>query len=175
MIDLGPFVLAQADEHHLHQAAFDVADEARVRLDAVADQHVVGLEGVAVEVDGKPSAVWPTTTVSMLERIGQPQNASVMPYEVEHLALPLGRAAAVAAHGRHDERLAAQRLEVLDDRLGDQVDVGDAAAAGGDGHGLAGLDPRRELQLFELRARLGGHVGHLGRRELLPQAKNRRE
>ena len=31
----------------------------------------------------------------------------------EDLALPLGRAAAVAAHGRHEERLGAQVLEEL--------------------------------------------------------------
>ena len=58
----------------------------------------------------------------------------------DDLPLPRSRAAAVAAHGRHDERLGPQRLEMLDRRLDDQVDVGDAAAAGRDGHALARLD-----------------------------------
>ena len=95
VIDLRPFAVAQPDQQHLHQAAFDRAGEAGVRLDAVADQHVIGLEGQAVEVDrktldlwcrrlaclgsGTAAPHWPTTTVSMLERIGQPTNSSVMP------------------------------------------------------------------------------------------------
>ena len=46
------FVLAQADEHHLVQAAFDFADKVSVRLDAADDGYVVGLKGVFVEKDG---------------------------------------------------------------------------------------------------------------------------
>ena len=53
VIDLRPFVLAQADQHHLHQARFDVADEIRVRLDAADDEHVVGTESVLVEMHRK--------------------------------------------------------------------------------------------------------------------------
>ena len=80
VIDLGPLVLAQADEHHLHQAAFDVADEIGVRLDAAAD-HARGRPRTHGDRNGPESLrlVWQTTTVSMLARIGQPQNASVMP------------------------------------------------------------------------------------------------
>ena len=52
VVDRRPRALSQADEHHLHQPALDRADETGVRLDAVADQDVVGLEGVAIEVDG---------------------------------------------------------------------------------------------------------------------------
>ena len=73
MIDLGPVALAQPDQHHFHQAAFDLAGEVGVRLDPAANQHVVGLEGMAVEVHRKPfGALRQTMTVSMLERIGQP-------------------------------------------------------------------------------------------------------
>ena len=50
-----------------------------MRFDPAADQHMVGLEGVAIEMDRKAFGVWQTTTVSMLERIGQPTAASVMP------------------------------------------------------------------------------------------------
>ena len=56
VIDLGPVVIAQPDQHHLHQAAFDLAGEIGVRLDAAANQHVVGLEGLAVEIDRKALA-----------------------------------------------------------------------------------------------------------------------
>ena len=51
VIDFRPVVLAQADQHHLVQARLDVADEPRVRLDAVDDQHMIGLGGVFVEMD----------------------------------------------------------------------------------------------------------------------------
>ena len=80
MIDRRPLGIAQADQKHFYQSAFDRAGETGVRLDAVADQHVVGLEGQAVEMDAEtPLAPGTTTTVSMLERIGQPTNCSVMP------------------------------------------------------------------------------------------------
>ncbi len=34
MIDLGPFVFAKPDEHHLVESGFDLSDESRMRLDA---------------------------------------------------------------------------------------------------------------------------------------------
>ena len=68
----------------------------------------------------------------MLERIGQPTELLGDAVGLEELPLSFGRSAAVAAHGRHDERLGAQALEMFDDRPGDDGDIGDAAAAGGD-------------------------------------------
>ena len=108
VIDLRAFVLAQADEHHLHQAAFDVADEAGVRLDAADDQHVVGLEGVLVEVDRK--AFGRLADDDRLHARADRAAAELLGDAVafEQLALPFGRAAAVAAHRRHDERLGAR-------------------------------------------------------------------
>ena len=79
VIDLRPLALAQPDQEHFHQSAFDRAGEAGMRLDAVADQHVIGLEGRPVKMDRKPFRRPATTTVSMLDRIGQPTNCSVMP------------------------------------------------------------------------------------------------
>ena len=43
-------MLAQADQHHLVQARFDLARESRVRLDAAGHDHVIALEGIAIEV-----------------------------------------------------------------------------------------------------------------------------
>ena len=118
-----------------------VAGEAGVRLDAAADQHVVGLEGEAVEMDReafgragrrRPSPSWSGSGSRRIlgDAVG-----------FHHLPLALGGAAAVAAHGRNDEGPAPQPLEMLDDRAKDDGDIGDAAAAGGDGHGLARPDP----------------------------------
>ena len=47
---------------------------------------------------------------------------------------------AVAAHRRDDERFQTESGTLLDNRMNDLVDAGDAAAAGGDGNGLAGFD-----------------------------------
>ena len=111
VIDLRPFVLAQADQHHLHQARFDIADEIRVRLDAADDQHVIGAEGVLVEMDRKAFR-----RLADDDRLhARPDRAAAIrlgdAVAFDQLALPFGRAAAVAAHRRHDERLGAQRLE----------------------------------------------------------------
>ena len=48
---LGAAALAQPDHRHLHQAALDIADKERVGLDTIANDDVVGLEGVLVEID----------------------------------------------------------------------------------------------------------------------------
>ena len=77
----------------------------------------------------------------------------------DDLPLAGGRAAAVASHRRHDEWLGAQRLEMIDGRLDDQVNVGDAAAAGGDGHALARLHAVAQARgAANFRCHVGGHV-----------------
>ena len=68
-------------------------------------------------------------------------------YPVEKLGLAFVGGAAVAAHRGDEEGGRAEALEVIDGGPQDRDDVGDAAAAGGDGHGLAGAD-----------ARCGGHA-----------------
>ena len=52
MIDFGPVVLPQSDQHHLVQARLDLACKSGVRLDPARDDHVIALEGVAIEMDG---------------------------------------------------------------------------------------------------------------------------
>ena len=51
VVGQGAGVLAEADHHHLEQAALDGAVKAGVRLDAGHDADVVGLRGEAVEQD----------------------------------------------------------------------------------------------------------------------------
>ena len=73
-------VFAQADHHHLHQAAFDGAVIAGVRLDAGHDADVIGLGSDAIEQDrealrpSRPPARCPSRRES-----GTPTNSSVMP------------------------------------------------------------------------------------------------
>ena len=158
VIDGRPCALAQPDEHHLHQPAFDVADKLGVRLDAAADHHVVGLIGEAVEVDGEAfgrladdDRFHAGADRAAHERLGDAVALDDPP-------LAFGRAAAVAAHGRHHERLGPQLLEVFDGRPDDRGDIGDAAAAGGDRHALARLDLLAQSQAAQLGVDLGRHV-----------------
>jgi len=72
-------LLAQANQHHFHQAAFKVADKIGVRLDAAAGPARGRLEACRSKWTGNPSGVWQTTTVSIDERIVQPQYCSLIP------------------------------------------------------------------------------------------------
>ena len=54
----------------------------------------------------------------------------------EQLSLPLGAAATVAPHCRHDKRFRPELLEMTDGGFDDMVDVRDAATAHGDGNAL---------------------------------------
>ena len=48
MVALGAGEFAEADGHHLEEAAFDIAGEIGVPLHAAHQHHAVALEGVAV-------------------------------------------------------------------------------------------------------------------------------
>ena len=143
-----------------------------MRLDAVADQHVIGLEGQAVEVDRKPlgRAADDDRFHAGADRAADELLGDAV--GLEELPLSFGGAAAVAAHGRHDERLGAQALEVFDDRPDDRGDIGDAAAAGGDGHALARPDLLAQLQPRKLPVDLARHVLDAGGVERLAEAED---
>jgi hypothetical protein len=175
VINLGPLVLAQTDEHHLHQPAFDVADEIGVGLDAIADHDMVGAECLAVEMDvesfgslandhGFHTGPDRTTAELLGHAIGR-----------QHRALAFGRAAPMTPHGGHNEGHRAQSLHNVDHRLGDDVDVRHAPTAHGDRHTLAGLDRLIQAQLLKLLAHLARNVSHARALECLSQAKDRGE
>ena len=94
---------------------------------------------------------------------------------LQHLALALGGGAAVAAHGREDEGLGAQRLELGDDLLGALGDVGDAAAAAAHRDGHAGLDLGAHLGALELVDHRLADVVELRGLELLPDVHHARQ
>ena len=134
------FVLAQADEHHLVQAAFDFADKVGVWLDAANDGHVVGFERVLVEKDG--DAVFSRAHLyglhGRLDRCASVLLGDAVAFDDS--LLRLGDAAAVAAHGRNEEGLEAEGFELGHETFDHQRDIGNAATADGDGDGLAGID-----------------------------------
>jgi hypothetical protein len=101
-------VLAEADHHHLAQAAFDVAVKIGVRLDPPAKDDVIGLAGKSIGIHGKAQI-----------RLAQHHRFHRRPHwaaaaffghtvRFENLPLTLCRAAAVAPHRRHDEWFSAE-------------------------------------------------------------------
>ena len=114
VVEGGPFVLAQADQHHLVQAALDLADEPGVRLDAPGDDDVVRLVRVLVEEDRHP--VPGLADLHHLHRRPDRRPDVLLGDAValDDFPLPLGPAAAVAAHRRDCERLGPEGLQLLD-------------------------------------------------------------
>ena len=121
-----------------------------MRLHAAHHQHVIGPEGVLIKMNRKT-----------LRRLAHDHRFHARPDRAAAIglgdsvtfdqpALPLGRAAAVAAHRRHNERLRPQRLKMLHRRLDDQGDIGDAPAAGRNRHALPRLDLLGQIEPGQL-------------------------
>src|SRR5262245_41530554 len=151
-------MLAQADEHHFHEARFNISDEVGVRLDAADDEDVVSAEGVLVEVDRKALGGLADNDGF---HAGADRAAAVAfgnTVAFDQLALAFGGAATVAAHGGNDEGFSAKRLKVPDGRFNDEGDVCDAAAAGSDRNGLPSFDFLAEVQAREFGGDGGGDL-----------------
>ena len=142
-------MLAEADHHHLQQAALDRPVIAGVRLDAGDDADVVGAGGVTVEHDRKAfrRGAELDDLHRRLDRHADERLGDAVAFE--KVLLPLGGGAAVAAHRRHEERLRAEFLQIVGRGAKDERDVGDAAAAGRQGDGLARPDPAHQLEFLE--------------------------
>ena len=80
----------------------------------------------------------------------------------QHLALALGGRATVAAHGRDDERLGAERPKLGDQRGGDLAEPADPAAADADRDALARPDQAADLGPPELFGDRRAHVVDAG-------------
>lgn len=136
VVDLRTGVLSQTDQEHLEQAALDGAGKLRMGLYPAAEQHVVGLEGIPIGVDGKSlrglahdhrfqtRSNWATA----------PRFGNAVP--LDNLLLPLRRSPAMTAHRREDKRFGTRLAEDLHHRPQDAIDVGDAATTRRDRHTL---------------------------------------
>ena len=158
VIDFCTFVFAQADQHHLHQAAFDVADETRVWFDSPTNDDMVGFRGVLVEVNRKSFL-----GIADDDRFHAGANFAAAEFfrhaiRFNHFALTFRGSAAVAAHRWDEEWNATALFDVVGDAFDDDVDVGNAAAAGRDGDGFAGFDLVAQREAGELRFDLGWDV-----------------
>ena len=175
MVDPGAVVFAQPDQHHLHEAAFDLAREERVGLYPIADHHVVGLVGLLVEMDreafGGPAdlhGIHAGSDGAAAKGLGDSVG-------LEDVSLAPGGRPAVASHGGNDEGVGAQSPEVARGGLQDPADVGDPPASGGDGHRLAAPDLLAQRKACKLSLDRAGGVSQLGSLETLPDAKHLRE
>ena len=111
------FLLAEADAHHLADAAFIRPAERRVRLYAADHEDSVGLRGVTVAIDGL--AVFRRT-----QHDGFHRRADLTAHRFfgnserrDYGFLSLGRRSAMAAHSRHDERHSAFQYSYNDQAL----------------------------------------------------------
>ena len=171
MNHLGALFLAQADRHDLHQTAFDLAVEIRVRLDAVEQQNAVRLMRVAVHVDRVTFRRIPQ--VNRLHRRADRRADLLFRYAVvfEDRPLPLVGRAAVAAHGGHHERRGPLLLQPIAGRPDCGLETGDAAAADRQGNAFSAEPLGVELRFIKSAMNLGGKIlnsGHRRRHALKP-------
>ena len=159
-------LLAQSDRAYLGQPTFDRTPEVGVRFDAIDQQHMIGLEGrrahehghfidVADLLDVHARDDWHAYAFARDAIAGQ------------HVALAVGSGAAVAAHGRHDERIAAELADGFTAGTQDVWHVGNAAAAGGDRHAFVegdALEDWLELGSDACRDLVNGDFGGFVRR-----------
>ena len=154
VIDLCTGVLPQTDQQHLEQTALNRAGELGVGFDAVAEQHVVGLNGMPIGVDREPLGsladdhrlqTRPNWTAT--HRFGDA-------ITLDNLPLSLGRPTAVTAHCREQKRFGAQLVDDLDHRLQNAIDVGDATATHRDRHTFPRAYLLDEIQIRQLAADL---------------------
>jgi len=165
---VGLLFLAEADDGHFDEAAFEKAVEIGVGFDAVDEDDAVGFPGVAIHVEGigKTGAIEFDDFHGGTDGAAHGGGGDVVGFEQSSLAL--GGGAAVAAHGGNDEGFGAGGEEMIDDGLGDAIDIGDAAAADGDGNGGAGRN--WDVRGGEALAGGGWDVRDVGAREILADA-----
>jgi hypothetical protein len=159
--------LAQADRHHLHEAAFEPAVEGRMPLHASDDHHRVGgvrggihedLDSIVRRAERDDAETTDDGTAHRL--LGNPEMR-------EDVRLSFRGRGTMASHRGKNEWRHSVAAPVLNDALDDRGDVGDATAPDANRDTGAGLKPGREAALFELAARLGPDVGQPEIREVL--------
>src|SRR5882724_11678852 len=150
--------LAHADGEHLDDAGFDWGAEVGMRFDARDDDDRVGFGGMLVHI--YRHAVIELAQFhhvhAGLDRTSDITLGDAIAFQ--HFTLAFGGSATVTAHGREDERLGAERLELSDHGLGAFGYVVDAAGAATDGDDHARLDLGPHLGALELLDHGPGHA-----------------
>ena len=156
---LGALLLAQANGHHLHQAAFIGTAEGGMGLDAVEEDDAVRLRGVLVHEHRLVTHAGNADLHRLHGTLHRAAHGFLSDAVVlEDLELTLGGGAAVAAHSRHNVRLGAFGFDKIHNGAGHQGIVVDAAAAAGNGDLLAGLDLAADLGAVQFPGDNAGNV-----------------
>lgn len=172
VIELRAFVLAESDQHHLVQPGLHRPDETRVRLDPAADDDVIALESMLVEVNR--DALRSLIDNHRFHAGPDLRTAEFLGDAIafDDAALAFRGASAVTAHGGNDDRHGPQTADMTADGFDDDGDVRDTAAAGGNGHRLARTDSGPQLQTGQLAFDLAGNVVQPGSIELLTDTQH---
>ncbi|MEZ5825827.1 MAG: hypothetical protein R3C97_14140 [Geminicoccaceae bacterium] len=144
------FLLAEADADHLGETAFDGPVETGVRLDPGDDHDRIG--GMRVRIEIAWNAFRGATAFDDIHRRSHRRSGSLLvdAQACENRSLPLGCAAAVTAHGRHDEGLQSLFAKPCHDSSREPVDMGDATTADSDRDARTG---RKVSQSFRMSKR----------------------
>ncbi len=145
VITLGAGEFAEADRHHLEEAAFDFAREIGVPFDAADQENAGGIEGVAIH-EGLDSIRRAAERNHVERTDDRASHGGFVDSEmIEHGGLAFGVRGSVAAHGGEEERLEAARFPEIDDVADDGGEVGDASAADADGDARSGREIGAEV------------------------------
>src|ERR1022692_854142 len=157
----------QTDGHHFEQAAFDLAGEIRVPLDAAYQHHAIGIVRRLVHEGFDAFGGFAQGHHFQLADDGAAHGGFADSVAGQHLGLAGRIGRAVAAHGREDQRPHALLFPILNHVVDDGGDVVDTAAAHADGDARTGLQAAAETAGGELRAHTGGDIGDLAIGKLL--------
>ncbi len=137
VVSLGSGKFAEADGHHLEEAAFERAHEIGMPFDAGEEENAIGIEGGFVhegfDAFGRFADGDDFEGTDDRDAHGGFVDAVVG----EHVRLAFGSGCAVAAHRGNNEGLRALLFPEVDGGFGDAGNVGNAAAADTDGDACA--------------------------------------
>ena len=143
-------MLSQTNQQHLHQSALDWPVKDGVQLDTIADNDMVRLKSVAVEVDidafgrlAYDDGVHARQDRAATCLLGYAQCR-------KDVCLAFCGSAAMAAHRGDNERLCPELPYMVDDPFSDLRNVGDASTARGNRNPVPGRHAIRQVQLAQL-------------------------
>ena len=147
MVDLGTRMLAKPDQHHFHQSAFNIATEICVWLYSAYDDDMVGTVSMLVEMNWK--ALLGITDNHCFHAGLDGTIAELLGNAIafNDSLLSLGCPSPVTSHRRDDKWPGIYRRKMIRDCLDDEVNIGNATTARGNGNGLAWLDLVAQLKL----------------------------
>ena len=133
-------LLAEADGHHFHQTAFVRRYEHRMGLDAIDDDDAVRFRRMAVDLYNM-AFCRPADNLG-LHRADDRAAAAFLCYAKrgQHITLSVCCGAGMTAHSRDDKGVCSVLEAEFCHGMHDSAEIGDTAAAAGDGHRHTGLD-----------------------------------